>query len=426
MNSQNAECGMRNAEYQTRSFRIPNSEFRIADQYLVGGVNSPVRAYRHLGGEPVMLARSRGAQVWDVDGTPFMDFIMGWGALPLGHNPPEVIRALRERMTQGVLLGLTHPAEAELARLISEAVPSVEQVRFTISGTEACMTAVRLARASTTRDKILVMDGCYHGHSDALMAGTTAGIPASTASHVIRVPYNDAAALTRAVSTHGRKLACAIIEPVAANMGVVPPQPGYLALLRQLTKERGILLIFDEVVTGFRVAHGGAQARFGVTPDLTVFGKIIGGGLPIGALGGPRSLMQRLTPEGNVYHGGTFAGHPLSMAAGIATLRSLRAHPPYDELERRSARLADGLQDAARRAEVAVTVNRVGSMLTVFFEQRKRFAHWARALQRESVLIPPSPCEAWFVSTAHTPRHIDRTVRAARRAFAASSIRHHG
>ena len=427
-----AELRMMNSTrraFQHSSFSIHHSD--DAERYLVGGVNSPVRAYRHLGGAPVILARSRGATVWDVDGTPFIDFIMGWGALPLGHNSPEVIRALRARMAQGVLLGLTHPAEAELARLISEAVPSVEQVRFTVSGTEACMTAVRLARASTGRDTILAMEGCYHGHSDALLAGlpaapqnvggaqagTTAGIPASVAAHVIRVPYNDAEAAARAIAAHGRELACVIIEPVAANMGVVPPQPGYLARLRQLTKAHGILLIFDEVVTGFRVAHGGAQARFGVTPDLTVFGKIIGGGLPIGAVGGPRPLMQRLAPDGDVYHGGTFAGHPLSMAAGIATLRVLHARPPYEGLERSSARLADGLHDAARRSRVAVTINRIGSMLTVLFSRREQFAPWARALQAQGILIPPSPHETWFVSTAHTPRHIERAARAARHAF---------
>ena len=289
------------------------------------------------------------------------------------------------------------------------------------------MTAVRLARAQTKRSKILIFDGGYHGHSDSLLAGNTTGIPDDVARHTLNVPYNDPGAFEQAIERFGEQLACVVIEPVAANMGVVIPDPGYLAKIRQLTSQRGILLIFDEVVTGFRLARTGAQGAFGITPDLTTFGKIIGGGLPIGALGGPARLMQRLTPEGDVYHGGTFAGHPLSMAAGVAMLRQLAAHPPYARLDATSRQLAEGLAEGAREAGIPMQINRVGSMLTVFFSDhpvrnaaqvrasdRRRFAHWANGLRRHGVLLPPSPFEALFVSTRHTARHVDHVVTTSR------------
>jgi glutamate-1-semialdehyde 2,1-aminomutase len=311
-------------------------------------------------------------------------------------------------------------------------VPSVEQVRFTTSGTEACMTAVRLARAATGRSQLLAFDGCYHGHGDPLLAGQSAGIPELSARDTLRIPYNDLAELEAAFKRHSRELAAVIVEPVAANMGVVPPAPGFLEQIRELTARHGVLLIFDEVVTGFRLGRGGAQEAFGVRPDLTTFGKIIGGGLPIGALGGPRRLMQRLAPEGDVYHGGTFAGHPLSMAAGVAALAELAARPPYERIDRLAQRLAEGLQDAARAAGVPVQANRAGSMLTVFFTAHRverfdhakagrtdRFARWANALRGEGVLVPPSPYEALFVSAAHTEAQIDRVVRVSRRIFTA-------
>lgn len=377
-----------------------------ARRYLVGGVNSPVRAFRHLGIDPLMVVRASGAEMEDVQGRRFLDFIAGWGTLLLGHNSPVVVDALRRGLEAGVLFGLTHPAEVELARLIAEAVPSVEQVRFTVSGTEACLTAVRLALAVTGRKSVLAFDGCYHGH-------------AALAPDVVRVPYNDLAAVESAMARHGPELACAIVEPAAANMGVVPPAPGFLAGLREAATRHGVLLVFDEVVTGFRLGPGGAQAAFGVTPDLTVLGKIIGGGLPIGALGGPRRLLQRLAPEGDVYHAGTFAGHPLSMAAGVAVLRELAAHPPYERLERLSARLADGLLREARAHGVPLQVDRAGSMLTARFTPRDRFAHWARHLLKEGVLVPPSPLEALFLSTAHTDEHIEYIVRASGAAFQA-------
>lgn len=401
-----------------------------ASRYLVGGVNSPVRAFRQVGQAPLVLVRARGTEVTDTSGRAFVDFIMGWGALILGHNSPMVRRALRQQLGRGVMMGLTHPAEMELARLIVEAAPSVEQVRFTTSGTEACMTAVRLARAHTGRTKILMFEGCYHGHSDSVMARKTAGIPSLLERETLTIPFNDLEALESTMPRVGDALACVIVEPVAANMGVVVPATKWLARLRQLAHQHGSLLIFDEVVTGFRLGRGGAQALFGITPDLTTFGKIIGGGLPIGALGGPRRLMQRLAPDGDVYHGGTFAGHPLSMAAGIATLKELKDHPPYERLETRTRHLARELSGAADRLGVAVQVNQVGSMFTLFFSKkpvrdftqakasdRSRFARWANALRREGILVPPSPFEALFLSTVHTEAQLDRLIRTSHKAF---------
>ena len=422
---------MRIADSKIRNINRP-SILKDAETYLVGGVNSPVRAFRQVDGDPLRLVRARGVEVRDPQGHAYQDFIMGWGALILGHNHPVVARTLTQAVRRGILMGLTHPDEWELARLIVEAVPSVEQVRFTTSGTEACMTAVRLARAQTGRAKILAFDGCYHGHGESFMVGKTAGIPPLAVGDTLAVPFNDLRAFEATLSRYGSELACVIIEPVAANMGVVTPEPGYLVRIRELTSRHGILLIFDEVVTGFRVAYGGAQGYFGVTPDLTTFGKIIGGGLPIGALGGPRSIMQRLAPEGDVFHGGTFAGHPLSMAAGIATLRELKARPPYERLDQLSGRLVEGLVKSATRSELPVQINRLGSMLTIFFSEapirrfeqakagrRDQFARWAQVLRREGILVPPSPFEALFLSTAHTNGHVDRFIQASRAAFRA-------
>jgi glutamate-1-semialdehyde 2,1-aminomutase len=328
------------------------------------------------------------------------------------------------------MLGLTNPAEVELARLIVDGVPSVEQVRFTVSGTEACMTAVRLARAHTGRTKILTFDGCYHGHGDSLLAGKSAGIPEGSVQETVTIPFNDIGAFEAALQRYADGLACVIIEPAPSNMGLVVPEPGYLARIRQLTSQHGILLVFDEVVTGFRLGYGGAQGLFNVIPDLTIFGKIIGGGLPIGALGGPKRLMQRLAPEGDVYHGGTFAGHPLSMAAGVATLRELKATAPYGRLEQLSEQLVLGLSEAASKLNVPIQVNRLGSMFTLFFSETPirnftqakasrldRFARWARALGCDGILVAPSAFEAVFVSTAHTDDHADRFLRASSAAF---------
>ena len=391
--------------------------FKDAQRYLVGGVNSPVRAFKHVGGNPLMLASGRGATVRDTTGRTYRDYIMGWGALILGHQHPAVMKRLKAALQRGTVLGLTTYSEIELAHLIISAVPSIEQVRFTTSGTEACMTAVRLAQAATGRKGVLAFDGCYHGHSDLLMNAT-------------KIPYNDRETLERALSKSPNEFACVILEPVAANMGVIPPHPGYLQRVRALTRRAGIVLIFDEVVTGFRVGLSGAQGFFGVVPDLTVFGKIIGGGLPIGALGGPRVLMEMLAPVGKLFHGGTFAGHPLSMAAGIATLQQLRQELPYDALEARKQRLAQGLEMSARRAGLPLQVNHVGSMLTVFFAkfpvrayahtqgtQNRYFASWTRKLRARGILIPPSPYEAMFLSTAHTDRDVDHLLSVSAKAF---------
>ena len=400
---------------------------RVACDVFVGGVNSPVRAFRHIGGEPVVVKRASGAHVWDVRGRRFLDCIMGWGALLLGHKAPAVVSALNRGIRAGELFGLTHPNEMALAQAIVSRVPSVERIRFTVSGTEAVMTAVRLSRACTGRDKILLFDGCYHGHSDTLMAGANAGIPASWSDSVVRVAFNDQEALKRAFAAQGSALACAVVEPVAANIGVLAPEPGFLQLLRRLTTEAGALLIFDEVVTGFRLCNGSAQAVYGVCADLTTFGKIIGGGLPIGAVGGANRLMERLAPVGDVYHGGTFAGHPLSMASGSALLAAIDRREPYARLTDLTERLACGIRSQATDADVRVTVNRVGSMLTVFFckgpvrdgasaraASRERFATWARALQQQGILIAPSPNEAIFISAAHTRAHIDSFLDASR------------
>ena len=392
-----------------------------AQRYLVGGVNSPVRAFRAVGQEPLFLERGRGAVVVDADGTRFIDLIMGWGALILGHAPPAVVRAVRKRVADGAHLGLTHHGEVELARAIAEAIPSVEQVRFTASGTEACMTAVRLARAHTGRAKVLTFEGCYHGHSDGLLVTRSAGVPQTLAQDTLIAPYQDGDAVEAAFARFGGQIAGAIVEPVAANMGVVVPDRRFLQRLRALTAQHGALLMFDEVVTGFRVAYGGAQALVGVTPDLTVLGKIIGGGFPIGAVGGRRDVMQRLAPEGGVYHAGTFAGHPAAMAAGLATLKELRRANPYERLEALTRRLAEGLRQAAARAGLPVQVNQAGSMLTLFFSGRPvtdfssakaaqpaQFAAWANHLRQQGVLVPPSQFEAMFLSTAHTQDMVDR------------------
>ncbi len=423
---------VRNRKSDIRHTRAAIRSVSDADRYLVGGVNSPVRAFRSIGGTPLQLVEGTGAEVVDAAGRRYVDVISGWGALILGHRHPAVARALTRALKSDWLLGLTHPAEAELARRIISAVPSAERVRLTVSGTEACMTAVKLARAHTGRTKILVFAGCYHGHGDSLMAGHTAGLPGAIAAETLTVPYNDIKALEEVFLRAGSTLACAIVEPVAANMGVVLPAKGFLERLRTLAAQHGTVLIFDEVVTGFRLGPGGAQASFNIHPDLTTLGKIIGGGMPIGALAGPERLMRRLTPEGDVYHAGTFAGHPLSMAAGVAALDELMAHPPYEALDRLARRAAEGLAEAARKAGVPVQINRAGSMFTLFFSaspvrnaveakaaSAQRFARWANSLRKQGILVPPSPLETLFISTAHTDRHIEQLVAASRAAFAA-------
>jgi glutamate-1-semialdehyde 2,1-aminomutase len=423
-----AERGMRSAGTRSRR-HAPRSAPRIPNR-LVGGVNSPARSFRAVGAEPLIVTRAHGAEIIDVQGRRYVDFIAGWGAVILGHRAAPAAQALRGSVGRGWLFGLTHPAEAELAGLISRALPSAHFVRLTVSGTEACMTAVKLARAHTGRHKLLKFAGCYHGHGDSLMAGSTAGVPDSVSADLLTVPYNDVGALETAFRRSGNELAGVIVEPVAANMGVVPPEAGFLERLRDLTRGAGCVLIFDEVVTGFRLGIGGAQGAFQVTPDLTILGKILGGGLPVGAVAGDRAIMRRLSPEGDVYHAGTFAGHPLAMAAGVAVLTALQANPPYRQLEQVARRLADGLAAAADAVGVPVTVNRAGSMMTLFFTRgpvrnavdaasadRVRFAAWANGLRDRGILVPPSQGEALFVSAAHTPAQIERMIAASRAVF---------
>ena len=412
-----------------------------AEDLFPGGVNSPVRAFRSVGRPPLVLDAGSGARVRDADGRWYVDWIGSWGPAILGHARAEVVEAVRAAALDGFALGATSPREIELGELVRAAMPSMEQLRFTSSGTEAAMSAVRLARGATGRDLVIKLAGGYHGHSDGLLveAGSgvatlaipgSAGVPAATASATIVVPFNDEAAVATAFAAHPDRIAALILEPVVANAGVIAPAPGYLARLREITAANGALLIFDEVITGFRVAHGGAQARYGVTPDLTVLGKIVGGGMPVGAYGGRRDLMALIAPSGPVYQAGTLSGHPLAMAAGAATLRLLTPEV-YERLELTGAALEAGLADAADAAGVAIGISRVASLLTVFFRDgaprdaaeaftadRGAFTRFFGALLDAGVLIAPSQFEAWFVSAAHGPEELDLTLAAARTAFA--------
>jgi glutamate-1-semialdehyde 2,1-aminomutase len=413
-----------------------------AERLFPGGVNSPVRAFRAVGRAPLVLERGDGPYVWDADGRRYLDYIGAWGPSILGHAHPAVIEAIVSAAGNGLALGATHPSEIELGEAIQLAMPSLERLRFTSSGTEAVMSAVRVARAATGRDLVIKFAGAYHGHSDGLLveAGSgvatqaiagSAGVPNAVAATAIVLPYNDAAAVSDAFAAHPGRIAAVIVEPVVANAGVIPPLPGYLEELRQITRANGALLVFDEVITGFRLARGGAQARFGVRPDLTTLGKIIGGGMPIGAYGGRADLIDAVAPAGPVYQAGTLSGHPLSMAAGIATLDELD-DDRYGDLEVAAAELEAGLADAASRAGRNVAIARVGSLLTVFFRStppthaaeafasdREAYARFFGAMLDRGVLLPPSQFETWFVSMAHERAEIEVTLDAARTAFAA-------
>ncbi len=419
--------------------------FGESERLFPGGVNSPVRAFRAVGGNPVVIKAGRGSRVTDVDGRQFLDYIGSWGALILGHAPDDVVAAVQDMTTRGTSFGMPTPHEVELARLIRDAVPSMELMRFVTSGTEAAMSAIRVARGFTGRDKIVKFAGCYHGHADPLLAQagsgvatfglpSSAGVPRAAVADTLVAPYNDLAAVREIFAAHPGAIAAVIVEPVAANMGVVRPAAGFLEGLREVTARDGALLVFDEVITGFRVARGGAQARYGVTPDLTCLGKIIGGGLSIGAYGGRRAVMETVAPLGPVYQAGTLAGNPLAVAAGIATLGRLKDSAIYPSLEALTARLADGLTDAAAAAGVPVSVVREASMLTVFFTASPpadysaasaadvaRFAGFFRAMLARGILLPPSQFEAWFLSAAHGPGDITETIDAARSAFRESS-----
>ncbi len=415
--------------------------WRVAQQYLAGGVNSPVRAFRAVGGTPPFIERGAGARLYDLDGNEYIDYVCSWGALIAGHAHPDVVERLRRAVERGTSYGAPTELETALARRVVELFPSIELVRFVNSGTEATMSAIRLARAATGRAKIVKFTGCYHGHADALLATAgsgllTLGIPSSpgvtpgTAADTVSLPYNRLDAVEEVFSQAGEEIAAVIVEPVAGNMGVVPPEEGFLQGLREVTHRYGALLILDEVITGFRLAPGGAQELYGVQPDLTCLGKIVGGGLPVGAYGGRRELMELLAPVGPVYQAGTLSGNPLAMEAGLATLELLRRPGAYERLEALSARLAGGLQRAAEDAGVPVTLNRVGSMMTAFFTDgpvtsyetatradTARYAHFHQTMLRRGVYLAPSQFEAMFLSLAHGEDEIDRTLEAAAEAL---------
>ena len=433
--------------------------FAEALKYIPGGVNSPVRAFRAVGGQPFFVNRAAGAHVWDVDGNDYVDYVLTWGPAILGHTHPKIIAAVKTAADHGTSFGIPNPYEVTMAKLICSLVPSVQKVRMTCSGTEACMSAIRLARGFTKRDKIIKFDGCYHGHADSLLvkAGSgaltfghpdSAGVPAAFTQHTIVLPYNDVEAVKACFAANKNQIAGIIVEPVPGNAGVYLPKPGYLEFLSTITKADGALLIFDEVMTGFRLAPGGAQERFGITPDLSCFGKVIGGGLPVGAFGGRAEIMDCLAPLGPVYQAGTLSGNPLAMAAGIAALQELNSTPVvadvsprtssgegsaptnvggyYDKLEELGAQLEVGLRDAAKSAGVPVTFNRCGSMFCGYFtgepvwnlddamkSDRERFKKYFHGMLNEGVYLAPSQFEAGFISTAHSAADIEKTVTAA-------------
>jgi glutamate-1-semialdehyde 2,1-aminomutase len=418
--------------------------FEEAARYFPGGVNSPVRAFRAVGVEPFFVARAKGSRVTDVDGRTYIDYVGSWGPMILGHAHPRVVAAIQNAAEAGTSYGAPTESETRLAQLVQAAFPSIERMRFVSSGTEACMSALRVARGFTGRTEIVKFDGGYHGHADSLLvkAGSggltfgvpdSLGVPAAVAQHTLTLPYNDLDAVRALFAARGSAIAAVIVEPVAGNMGVVAPHPGFLEGLREFTRKYGVLLIFDEVITGFRVARGGAQELYGVVPDLTCLGKIVGGGLPVGAYGGRADVMERVAPLGAVYQAGTLSGNPLAMAAGVETLTLLQAPGVYDDLEAKGARLAEGFAEAAAVYGIPARVNRVGSMLTAFFVEGPvhdyasvkradtgRYGVFFRAMLERGVSLAPSQFEAAFVSLAHTGDDLDATIAAAKGAMAAS------
>ena len=412
--------------------------FARAQKILVGGVDSPVRAFRAVGGTPLIIDRAQGSRLWDIDGREYIDYVCSWGALILGHAHPDVIAAVADQASRGTSYGMTSPLEIDLAEQIVRALPSIERIRFVSSGTEATMSAIRAARGFTKRDLILKFEGGYHGHSDSFLVeagsglatlgiSSSPGVPDVLAKLTLNAPYNDLQAVEKSFREHAGKIAAVIVEPVAANMGVAPPVAGFLEGLREITRRDGSLLIFDEVITGFRVAHGGAQRLFKIQPDMTTLGKIIGGGLPVAAYGGRREIMEIVAPLGPVYQAGTLSGNPLAMRAGLATLPKLEASGFYEALNAKTQRLAEGLRRALAESGVPGQVNVAGSLLTLFFTAEPvrdyagakksdiaRFGAFFRAMLDRGIFLPPSQFEAFFLSAAHTDADIDRTIDAAR------------
>ena len=432
-----------------RPARDRSSElFARASRYIPGGVNSPARSWKAVGGTPIFIDRGRGCRVWDADGNEYVDYLASWGPLVLGHSHPHVLAKIKEALEKGTSFGTPTEMETELARQVVEAYPSIEMVRFVNSGTEATMSALRLARAHTGRDKIVKFQGAYHGHGDALLVkagsgaaahGTpdSAGVTPSNARDTLVAGFNDLGSLEALFRASPGEIACAIVEPIAGNMGVVPPAPGFLQGLRRLTSTHGAVLIFDEVITGFRVAYGGAQELYNERPDLTCLGKIIGGGLPVGAYGGRRDIMEKVSPMGPMYQAGTLSGNPVAMAAGLATLELLRRHDAYRELEQKGLALAEALEAALSMADVAVRVNRVGSMLTLFFSDQevvdwasvarcdgRAYARFFHRLLEFGVYFPPSPFECAFVSLVHDRTDLEQTRDAICKASVASTKGH--
>ena len=403
--------------------------YERALKIIPGGVNSPVRACKSVDADPLFIDRADGCLIYDADGNRFIDYIGSWGPMILGHRHPAVVEAISAVLDRGSSFGAPTDLEIELAELVTAAVPSVDVVRMVNSGTEATMSAIRLARGVTGRDIIIKFDGCYHGHADTLLvaAGSgvatlgipgSPGVPNSVVQNTLSLPFNDGDTVKQVMQEKGDRVACIIIEPVAGNMGLVAPRAGFLETLREVTDKSGAILIFDEVMTGFRVAYGGAQSIYGIEPDLTCFGKIIGGGLPVGAYGGKREIMAQIAPQGSVYQAGTLSGNPIAMAAGIATLKQLKADGFYDSLEQKSKRLVAGLAHAAETAGIAARVDHVGSMLGMFFTDAKTcdlelFSNFYNGMRQQGIYIAPSQFEALFLSAAHMDEHIDVTINAA-------------
>jgi glutamate-1-semialdehyde 2,1-aminomutase len=408
--------------------------FEEAQKYLVGGVNSPVRAFKSVGTTPVFIKKGKGSRIWDEDDNVYIDYVLSWGPLILGHAHDQIINAIKEVSNYGTSFGAPTELEIKMAKAVVEAVPSIEMVRFVNSGTEATMSAIRLARGYTGKKKVIKFEGCYHGHVDSLLvsAGSgvatfgipgTPGIPEELANLTIVLPYNDIEAVEEAFAKHGDDIACVIIEPVAGNMGVIAPSKEYHQRLREITKEYGALLIWDEVMTGFRLAYGGAQELYGIEPDLTTLGKVIGGGLPVGAYGGRREIMENVAPVGNIYQAGTLSGNPLAMIAGLKQLEILKETNPYPELDRKGQILENGINELINKYGIKGKVNRVGSMITLFFTDKEvknfadakssdleRFAKFFRCMLEKGIYLPASQFEAWFLSTAHSDADIEETL----------------